>query len=302
MPTLKESDLGRSNSTISDGSAKGSAEYTSNCSMSKQDPKIQRRFKARERARKKTAKAKNSSASLPDIQQLNSTHPSLNSITKSFLPYTSLPLEYRTFSKNDNSCGIQPQVLTGRSNGAQQFWDYNAPSYTEFLCSQDSHALQNMTSPSTSALQNYFPPVPSTCSVPAVLGSSCFQSYEMSDSANQIFEPNQILHLGGNPGQTQVNLLYSNIPVLMKSVEQQQAETTVISRFSDDINFSTSGFSIRGPLQSNSSSITNMLCISHSRRNADGEASLKATDFVPFQGHDSHTLFPAIHSAAQRKG
>lgn len=301
LPTLKESDLGRSNSSTSEGSVKGSAEYTSNCSMSKQDPKIQRRFKARERARKKTASAKNSSASLPDIQQLNSIHPSLSSISKIALPYASLPLEYQTFSKNDNACGIQPQVLTGRSS-AQQFWDYNAPSYTEFLCSQDSHPLQIMASSSTTALQNHFPPVPSTSSVPAVLGSSCFQTYEMSGSANQIFEPNQILHLEGNPGQTQVNLLYSNIPMLMKSVEQQQAETTVISRFSDDINFSTSGLSSRGPLQSNSSSITNMLCISHSRKNADGEGSLKATDFVPFQGCDSHTLFPAIHSAGQRKG
>jgi hypothetical protein len=311
ITTLKESDLGRSNSCTSDGSGRGSAEYTSNCSMSKPDPKIEARFKARERARKKSASAKNSGAPPPAIAQLNSVQPSLSSMCKSVSPYTTLPLEYQTFSKNDNLCGFQPHVLTGTGSG-QQLCDYNASSYTQILCTQDFHPLQNMASPLTAALQKSFPPVPSTSSVHALMESSFFQSNEMADSTNPIFEPSQNRQLGGNAAQGQANLFYSNIPVFMKNVEQhqqqQQAQThfryfpsTAVPTFSNDINLSTSILSSRGPLQSNSSSITNMPSISQTRKNAYGDASIKAAHFVPFQSYDSHTVFPAIHSAGQRK-
>ena len=150
-----------------------------------------------------------------------------------------------------------------------------------------------------------------TSSVHAVLGSSCLQSYEMEDSAIPIFEPNHNRHLGTNAVQGQANLLYSNIPIFVKNVEQQQQqqaqthfkyfESTVVPTFFNDINFSTSSLSSRGPLQSNSSSIKNMPSISKTRRNSYGEASIKATHFFPFQGYDSHIVFPANHDAGQRK-
>ena len=178
-------------------------------------------------------------------------------MSQSVLPYTTLPLEFQQSSKDDNSCGIQSEVLTG-TGSVQQLWDYNTASYTKIICTQDSLPLQNMASSSTEALQKSFQPVQNTSSVHVVLGSSCLQSYEMEDSAIPIFEPNYNRHLGTNAVQGQANLLYSNIPIFVKNVEQQQQqqaqthfkyfESMAVPTFFNDINFSTSSLSSRGPL------------------------------------------------------
>lgn len=300
ITNLKESDLGRSSSSTSDESIKGSAEHTSNCSMSK--PAASRRearLKARERARKKSASAQNSIGSPPSIQQLNSMPSSFTSMFKSSFPYPTLPLE-SPCHKYDNPCGIQTQVLSG-IDSVQQLWGYNnMPSYTDMLCTQESHPLQNMPSYSTAALQKSLPAVPSTsASIQAVTGSSCLQSYEMADSAISFFYPKEIRHLGSNGAQGQPSLCYSNTAnLIMKSTEQQQAQmhirhfgSTFVPTFSNDTHFSTSSLSARGPLQSNSSCITNMPSLSHILNNAYGEPSAKtAHDNVSLRDYDDRVF------------
>lgn len=292
ITNMKESDLGRSSSSTSDDSIKGSAEHTSNCSMSK--PAASRRearSKARERARKKSASAQNPTGSPRAIRQLNSMQSSLTSLFKSSFPYPKLPME-SPCHKDDNRCGIQTQVLSG-IDSVQQLWGYNnMPSYTDMSCTQESHPLQNMPSYSTAGLQKSLPALPnSSVSIQAVTGSSCLQSYETPDSPISFFHPKEIRHMGGNGAQGQANLCYSNTPnLIMKSAEQQQAQmhirhfgSTFVPTFSNDIHFSTSSLSGRGPLQSNSSCITNMPSLSHTQNNAYGEASAKAA-------HDSSSL------------
>jgi len=296
---LKESDLARSSSSTSDGSIKGSAEHTSNCSMSK--PAASRRearLKARERARRKSASAQNSVGSPPAIQQLNSMKPSLTSLLKSSFLYPTLALESHC-SKDDNPCGTHTQVLSG-IDSVQQLWGYNnMPSYTDMLCTQDSHPLQNMPSYSTSALQKSLPPAPSTsASIQAVMESSYIQSYEMADSAIPFFYPKQVLHLGGNGAQGQANLYYSSPPnTIMKRVEQQPQThirhfcSTSVPTLSNDIHLLTSSLSGRGPLQSNSSSITNMPSLSHAQNHAYREASAKAAhDFGSLRDDDDRAF------------
>jgi hypothetical protein len=304
ITTLKESDLGRSSSSTSDGSIKGSAEHTSNCSMSKPVSRKEARLKARERARKKSSSAKNSGGSSPAIHQLKSMQPSLTSLFKNVSPYTTLPLEPQC-RKDDNPCGIHAQVLS-ETGCAQKMLDYNnTPSYTDMLCTQDSHPLQNMASSWTAALQKSFQPVPSTlASMQAVIGSSLPQSYEMVDSAFPLFHPKQSRHLESNTAEGQGNHFFPNM--IMKSVEQEQQASqinikhfasTIVPTFSNYINFSTSSLSSKEHLQANFSSATNMPSFSHTPKNAYGEASAKAAhDFVHLQDYDarifqeSHTL------------
>jgi hypothetical protein len=167
------------------------------------------------------------------------------------------------------------------------------------LCTQDSHPLQNMPSYSTSALQKSLPPAPSTsASIQAVMESSYIQSYEMADSAIPFFYPKQVLHLGGNGAQGQANLYYSSPPnTIMKRVEQQPQTlirhfcSTSVPTLSNDIHLLTSSLSGRGPLQSNSSSITNMPSLSHAQNHAYREASAKAAhDFGSLRDDDDRAF------------
>lgn len=295
ITTIKETDLGRSCSSTSDGSVKGSAELTSNCSKSKPVSRVEARLKARERARKKSSSAKKSDGFPLDIHQLKSMQPSLTSLSKNVYPYTTLPLESQC-RKDDNPCGIHAQVLSG-TGSVQQLFDYNnTPSYTDMLCTEDSLTLQNMAS-LTAAFQKYFPPVPSTlASMQAVIGSSLLQSYEKADSVFPFFHSKESRHLEGNAGEGQGNHFFSNIPHINigKSVEQQAQinnahfASTIVPTFSGDLNFSTSSLSRREPLQSNSS---------HTQKNACGEASAKtAPDFVHLQNYDA-SVFQESHNA-----
>jgi len=311
IATLRGSDLGRSSSSISDGSIKGSAEHTSNCSVSEPTSRIEARLKASELATKKSVSAKNSGGgSPPAIDQLNSMQPFLTSyMLKSIFPDTPLLFESKS-SKDNNPCGIHTQILSGTDN-VQQLWDYNSrPSYTDMLCTRDSHQLQDLASSSTAPLQKSFPRVPSTPG--SHIGNSCLQSYEMADSAISFFDPKQSRPFGGNAEQGQANLSYSNFPnMITKRVEQQRQQqaqmhikhyaSTIVPTFSNDINFLTSSLSSREPHQSISSSITNMSSLSHTHKNAYGEASANAAhDFVPSQDYEAR-VFPGFQYAGQRK-
>jgi hypothetical protein len=269
--TMRDSELGRSSSSTSDGSIKESVEhYTSNSSMSKPSSRIEARLKARERAKKKSASAKICGRSPSAIRQLKSMERYLTNFPKGVLPYTTVPVDSQCI-KDDNPCGIHTQDMSGIGR-AQPLWDSNMPSYTGILfTTQNSHPLPNMATLGSSAIQNSFPPLPSTSdSIQTVIGSS-LQSYEMADSVIPFSDPKRNRQLGWNAAQSQANLLYSNINLnIMQSVDQQQQQqskkhilknfaSTIVPTLSKDINFSTSSLSSQGSLQSNSSaSITNM--------------------------------------------
>lgn len=306
ITTPKESDLGRSSSNSSDGSIKGSAEHTSYSSMSKSVSRKEARLKARERARRKSSSAKNSGGSPPVIHQLKSMQPSLTSMFNNFSSYTTHPLESQC-SKDDNPCGVQAQVFS-EEGCVQQLLDYNnTPSYTDMLCTQDSHPLQNMASSLTAALHKSFQPVPSTLAgMQAALGGSLFQSYEMADSAFPFFHSKQSQHLEGSTAEGQGNHFFPNIPnIIMKSVEQQQQAAQINVKkfsspidptFSNDIHISTSSLSSKEPLLSNSSSATNMPSFSHTQKNAFGEASARGVhDFLHLQDYDAR-IFQDSHT------
>lgn len=311
ITTQKGSDLARTSSSISDGSIKGSAENTSNCSISESTSRIESRLKESELATKKSV---SSSKSLPAIQQMNSMQHFLTSgMLKSIFPNTPLPSESKS-SKNDNPCGIHTQILSGTSN-VQQVWDYNNRlSYTDMLCSHGSHPLQNLSSSSTAPLQKYFPRVPSS-SGSQIGRNSCLQSYEMPESSISFIDPKQTRPFGGSAepqGQGQDNL-FSNM--VMKRVEQvhqrqQQQEaqmrikhyaSTSIPRFSNDINLLTSSLSAGELHQAISSSITNMPSLSHTNKNVYGEVSANAArDFAPSQDYEARVI-PGFHYAGQHK-
>lgn len=306
ITTPKESDLGRSSSSSSDGSMKGSAERKSISSMSKPVSRKEARFKARERARKKSSSAKNSGGSPPVIHQLKSMQPSLTSPFNNFSSYTTHPLESQC-SKDDNPCGVHAQVFS-EAGCVQQLFDYNnTPSYTDMLCTHDSHPLQNMASSFTAALQKPFQPTPSTLAgMQAPLGGSLLQSYEMADSAFPFFHSKQSRHLEGSTAEGQGNHFFSNIPnIIVKSIEQQQQEaqinvkhfsSPIVPTFSNDINISTSSLSRKEPLLCNSSPATNMPSFSHTHKNAYGQASAKgAHDFVNLQDYDA-CIFQESHT------
>lgn len=308
---LKESDLARSSSSISDGSIKGSAENTSNCSISESTSRIESRLKESELATKKSV---SSSKSPRAIQQMNSMQHFLTSgMLKSVFPNTPLPSESKS-SKNDNPCGIHTQILSGTSN-VQQVWDYNNRlSYTDMLCSHGSHPLQNLSSSSTAPLQKYFPRVPS--SPGSQIGrNSCLQSYEMPESSISFIDPKQTRPFGGSAepqGQGQDNLFSNMIMKRVEQVHQQQQQqeaqmrikhyaSTSVPRFSNDINLLTSSLSARELHQAISSSITNMPSLSHTNKNVYGEVSANAArDFAPSQDYEARVI-PGIHYAGQHK-
>jgi hypothetical protein len=309
--TTKGQILGRSNS-ISDGSIKGSAERTSNCSMSEPTSGIEAILKPSELGTKKSATAKNSVESPPAIHHFNSMQPSLNNLFKSIFPHTALPFESQC-SNDDNPFAIHTQIMSGTGN-VQQLWDYtNWPSYTDMLHTHDSHVLQNLSSSSTAPLQMSFLPMPSTpASIQTALRSFCLESYEMADSAISFFDPKESQHLGDVADQSQANLPCSNIPnMIMTSLEQQQQQqaqmnikhyaSTFVPTISNDINFSTSSLSTRGPQQSVVSSITDMPSVTRSHKDTYGEAPANAVnDFVPFQDYEVRA-FQKFRYTGQRK-
>lgn len=308
ITTLKGSDLGRSSSSISDGSIKGSAEHTSNYSMSEPTSGIEARLKASEPRTKKSVSARNSGESSSAIHQLNSMQPLSTSCTfKSVFPYTAIPFEFQC-SKDDSPYGIHGQILSGTGN-VQPLWDYNNRlSFTDMLYSQDSLPVGNLVSSSTGPLQKPFLPVPSTPGIH--IGSSCLQSYEMADSAFSFFDPKKTRPSGGNTEQGQASLFYSNLSnMIMKRVEQQQQPQMHIKHYasnfvpalSNDTNFLTSSVSSRAPHQSISSSMTNLPSLYQTHKSAYGEASANAAhDFASSQDYEARVL-QGVYYAGQRK-
>lgn len=109
-------------------------------------------------------------------------------------------------------------------------------------------------------------------------------------------------------GKVRVIIFFPNIPNIYigKSVEQQQQQeaqvnnthfsSRIVPTFCGDLNFSTSSLSSREPLQSKSSSTTNMPSFSHTPKNPSGEASAKAApDFVHLQDYDAR-VFQESHN------
>lgn len=316
ITTQKESDLARTSSSISDGSIKGSAEHTSNCSMSESTSRIESKLKESELATKKSV---SSGRYRPTIQQMNSMQHFLTTgMLNSIFPDTFLPAESKS-SRDNNPCGVHTQILS-KTNNVHQVWDYNSRlSYTDMLCTQDSHLLQNLSSSSTAPLQKSFVRVPSSPGS-HIDRNSCPQSYEMPDSSISSFDPKQTRPFGVSieqqcQGQGQDNLCYANFSNMnMKRVEQvhqqQQQEaqmrvkqyaSTTVPRFSKDINFLTSSLSGRELHQAISSSITNMPSLSHTHKNVYGEVSANpARDFAPSQDYEVRVI-PGIHYAGQHK-
>eukprot|EP00253_Pinus_taeda_P001164 PITA_01164 len=218
---MEDSDMGRSNSSTSDGSIKESAEhYTSKSLMSKPCSRIDARFKETERAKKKSVFAKFSGKSPSAIRQLKSRlHPA-------FFP--SVPVESQCI-KDDKEGEIHAQAISG-TGSARPLWDSNVPSYTGILfTSQDSHPPQNMGTLGSPAIQNCFPP--------ETIQALNLQIHE--DTVLAFSDPKKSGHWEDNSAQSQDNLFDSNINMNIMNIldqqQQQEPDTHIYEKFASTI-------------------------------------------------------------------
>eukprot|EP01018_Ginkgo_biloba_P035667 Gb_07891 [translate_table: standard] len=263
---MRQPELGKSSSSTSDGSIKGAD--TSNSALSKSASRIKARKEARERAKKKSSAKDFESQQINQIKSLQASVPGLcNNVVSN----TSLAHE-QTQCIGDNPYGAPNQVSSATPN-IQQLLD-SMSSYADILC-QGSQQLQHMGSLCSSSAVMKQSSSPLSSSEVAAMGSSCLQKYEMAETGMPFFDPKP-KQLGGN---VQFHTSLHTNPTFVKQIdrEQQQSQiqkmfaSTFGATFSNDVNFSTScQLSSRGPLQSNSSSVTYTPFL---QKNAYGEAS-----------------------------